>query len=426
MAALGGAWWWYKRRQQQHHEGYKNDESELDDDDFAGDENAGIDDDDDVDTDDDDVDVDETDDEFIVPASAPATTAAILSSTSIPLLPTMRPVDGADYARTNDGMKPQRLSLFGRTHYYQIPANPKGTLAVFHGCARSAEANWPYSKECKECLGFPEDVANAKQALRKGYAFIALTPRDTKTLCWSGKTDFDDAGNVLERFLRANGLLKKPVYTMGSSSGGQIALNMQAHVEYAKLPFKISGVIDTVSTKIGVSPNTKNQPPVVWVVMSRGGKEKQAAEAQAAAAKKRGVAVAVVASPIKKVTEHFFSNRIPAISPAESRQIVAILVQSKLIDRQGTFLQNPKDFRAWVQQLRRGLPKLFSNRPGAMSLALRKSPVFQALLLAYSGHEHISEFTTAALEWFEAGARPNFAQLAEKHKVEIPAALTAV
>lgn len=55
--------------------------------------------------------------------------AVTLLAASVSAAPT-----GADlareiiYAPTNAGLKPQRLQTFGRTHYFQLADNPRGTL----------------------------------------------------------------------------------------------------------------------------------------------------------------------------------------------------------------------------------------------------------------------------------------------------------
>jgi hypothetical protein len=342
-------------------------------------------------------------------AKAPATKAPATKDTSV----------GADYSRTNAGLKPKSLQMFGREHLYQIPPNAKGTVAMFPGCVRSAYGFWP-AGTCKGCLGMPEDVANAKQALRRGYAFIALSPKDTKDFCWSGKVDFPDAGAVLERFLSTNGLVRKPLITMGASSGGQIALNMQAHAEANRLPFRVTGVVQLVATRIPPRP-MKAQPPVAWVIMSEP-RELAGANAMAAKVRKAGAATGVVVAARKKVTPAFFSDRMPMVTPADSEKMVAELVKSKLIDSSGTFLRNPKEPRTWLASMSKALPELFKRQ--GVSSNFWKSGVAQALLTGYSKHEAVSEYTTAALEWLEGGGKANFAQMAEKYRVPAIAALT--
>ena len=62
--------------------------------------------------------------------------------------------DNIVYAPSNEGLRPQSFTAFNRTHYYQVPEQPRGTLVVFHGCGRAARAFFPYDPEhCAECLG---------------------------------------------------------------------------------------------------------------------------------------------------------------------------------------------------------------------------------------------------------------------------------
>lgn len=50
---------------------------------------------------------------------------------------------------------------------------------MFHGCYHDASGSWPYDPDgCTECLGLPEEVAHVKQALRMGYAVLAVESRN--------------------------------------------------------------------------------------------------------------------------------------------------------------------------------------------------------------------------------------------------------
>ena len=45
--------------------------------------------------------------------------------------------------------------------------------------------------------------------------------------------------------------------------------------------------------------------------------------------------------------------------------------------------------------------------------------------MAWSRHEHVTDYTTAALLWFESGCKGDFERFARAYKVEVPSALTA-
>jgi hypothetical protein len=51
-------------------------------------------------------------------------------------------------------------------------------LVIFHGCSHNTSDGWPYDPlGCSECVGLPEEVAHTKQALRMGYAVLAVESR---------------------------------------------------------------------------------------------------------------------------------------------------------------------------------------------------------------------------------------------------------
>lgn len=58
------------------------------------------------------------------------------------------------YAPTNAGLKPQRLLTFGRTHYFQLADNPRGTLVrgatSLAPCA--SRLPWTGSWDCTHCI----------------------------------------------------------------------------------------------------------------------------------------------------------------------------------------------------------------------------------------------------------------------------------
>ena len=336
-------------------------------------------------------------------------------------------IGGHPYKNNNKGLKPTIMNEFGRLHYYQIPPDPKGTVVVFPGCARGPQGFWPYDpKTCSTCYGFPEDVSNTKQILNKGYAILVMSPRDTKHLCWSGKVDFPDVAAILKKFLTEHSLLDKPLYTHGASSGGGIAMGLAGHAYSARLPWlNVKGVIQTVSTNAQPTDRqgklrNPNFPPVVFVVMSHP-EEKRKAEAIADKLKKLKVPAVVAVSGKRKVTDDYFSNRIPAISPGRSKLIARALRTMGQIDDQGNFLSDPKN-SGWDVKLRKFAP-FFAAPIGPYTLLFRRSGLWQSLTYAYSKHEHTSDYTTAALSWFESGAKKDFNDIASVERIEIPAAL---
>ena len=324
------------------------------------------------------------------------------------------------------GLKPSKLVMFGRTHLYQVPPNAIGTVAVFPGCARSAQGFWPYDKAtAPTCLGFPEDVSHTKQILLKGYAVIVLTPIDTKVLCWSMKDDNPaQAADVLERFLSQTNLRKKPLFFLGASSGAGFAIRMPQYLLRAKSSLKIHGIISEVGTNIPPVENGKpvipNFPPTVWVVMERDEGSQKEARSYVSAFNKNKIAAEFVVSPIRAVTPDFLANRVPAVSMDEARELVQGMRKVGLVDEHCRLRYDPKA-KGWEAKLKKLVPGISSKRE--LTLAFRKSPLWQALLMAYAKHEHIADYTTPILYWLESDGKANFDDLVKKHAVANPAAL---
>lgn len=344
-----------------------------------------------------------------------------------------KPIDGfapVPPVDTNAGLKPSMFKSQGRTHYYQLPqGDSKGTLVVLPGCARWGPGFWPYdAKGCTTCAGLTEDVGHTKQALARGYAIFVPWPIDRAypgQYCW-GKDDFPTLPKIIGDFLQQNKLDKKPVYLMGASSGGSVALKLQGALEGAKMPFKFSGVLALVSTNLEVgafAPRQKHHPPIAWVSMSYPNEIKKA-KTNVAEYKKYGPAATVIAG-VKPVTPTYFADRHPQITPAQSADIVAGLKSIKLLGPDGIFLVDLKDKKqkGWPPKLYAAVPWLKKSPVYALG-PVKKSAIQQAMLVAQAGHEHVCDYLTASLMWFESQGKANFEDLAVKYQVVKPSKLT--
>lgn len=318
---------------------------------------------------------------------------------------------------SNSGLKPSIMKYEGRNHYYQIPDNPRGTLVVLCGCARTGFGFWPYSRGgCAECAGLTEDVAHTKQALSRGLAIFVPTPVD-KGYCW-GKED-TGLPKLIPAFLKQHAQLRnKPVYIMGASSGGGLMLRAAG-----SLGVKFAGIIALVATKSEVPDFIKgfkgHYPPVVWITMSES-KEIAAGKKRVAQYKKYGPA-AMATAPAHKITPDYFSDRHPLITPTESALIATQLRKLGVIRADGSLVHGPKDKPAWLRKLVTSLPFLNNKN---FQVPFVKSTLMQAMMVAESDHEHVCDYLTAALMWFEQGAKTDFDALAKKYRVVRPALLT--
>lgn len=340
----------------------------------------------------------------------------------------------APAGRTNAGLARQIFQSQGRKHMYQMPqGTPKGLLFVTPGCARWGPGFWPHDpKACPECVGLTEDVCHTKQALARGYAILVAWPVDRAfpgQYCWSSKDDVPSVVKVLEEFVAAKGLAGKPIVTMGASSGGSIALKMPGLVKkYGSRGLRVTGVLSEVSTTVTPADMVKAgmtapYPAVVWVTMSRPdeiGRAKQ----HVAEYRKYGPAAHVV-SPARPVTPSYLSDRHPQISPAQSAELVAGLKQIGVLRADGSFGTDIKKDKSWPAKLKSAVPWLASD-PVVYALSpTKKSAILQALNVAQSKHEHVCDYLTAALIWFENQGRGSFDDLVDKYRVSKPAALMA-
>jgi len=335
-----------------------------------------------------------------------------------------------DFFGTNDGLRRSKFQSQGRSHYYQLPAGtPKGLLFVTPGCARWGPGFWPYDTSCPECVGLTEDVCHTKQALARGYAILVGWPVDRAfpgQYCWSAKDDVPGIVRVLEDFVTAFKLQGKPIVTLGASSGGSIALLMPSFLaKHGTKGLSISGVVAEVSTTRGVSDITQGltrYPPIVWVCMGDNPGEQSRARQHVADYQRYGRA-AMVVSPVRPVTPDYFSDRSPVITPAQSAELVAAMKRVGLLSASGTFQYDFKKNKAWVGQLQRSVPWLKSSPAYALG-PVKSSAIMQAMLVAQAKHEHVCDFLTAALAWFEQGGAPAFDSLVAQYRVTKPSALT--
>ena len=348
-------------------------------------------------------------------AGAMAAAAAVLATNgglaSSPSRPPRPPQGGSPGTRVglDVGIRASKLEANGRTHYYQIPSNPKGVVVVFPGCSRSGPGFWP------EMLGFPQDVSHTKQIIAKGYAILVLTPVDTKHFCWSGTgSDPGQAVSTITAFVKANALSGKPVYFLGASSGAGMMVRMQDSLsKMAGLPWRVSGIISEVGTNAEVGKS--KFPPTVWVVMERDVTSQREAQSHVSSLVARGIPAGFVVSPIRKITPTFFSDLMDSITPQQSQAISAGLQSAGLVDARGAFTRDPKARNDWI-------PKLQKLLKFKVEFSFNRSAMWQAILYAYAHHEHVANYTTAALTWFEGGARGSFADLAGRYEVATPSA----
>lgn len=333
---------------------------------------------------------------------------------------------GGDYTNTTDNLRPSKFSMFGRQHYYQIPANPKGTFVFFPGCVRKPFGFWPYHAQyAPECTAFPEDISHTKQALRNGYAILVPMAR-SKTFCMNMTYgDHEQVGPIIRQFLSQNGLANKPLYLGGSSSGGGLAVRLPGIFASMNQKLRFDGIVLEAATNNSPlrdgKPSVPDLPPIVWVCFERDTSSQKEARAYSDTLKKFNKPSEVIISPIRQVHPEFFSDRMTTVTPDQSRKIVGALKDSGVLDDKGIFKVNPADTMAkWIPHVKKVVPNTKEFAMGSVG----NSPLLQAMNVAHAQHEHVADYMTVALKYFESGGKASMTDLLATHTITIPAALT--
>ncbi|KAL4422484.1 hypothetical protein ABPG75_008681 [Micractinium tetrahymenae] len=357
-------------------------------------------------------------------------------------------------APSNRGLAPQKLVVNGRTHYYQVPADPVGTFVFFHGCSHAASHSWPYDQaSCPECLGLPEEVAHTKQALAWGYAVLVPESFDTATGCFSSTggacvNDQDEMPDLIQAFLKLSGLEGRPIYAVGVSAGAAFASKLPKELALAGwTAFRISGVVSEVNAVEWTSwslISSKGQlrypgfPPVAYVQMERDLATAAKIQANVPNLRRYGVNSDFVVAPSRPVNQSWFSDRSPVITPQQSSAIVAAMQQLGVLDSNGWLRDDPRvglknsssPLYQWTQRLLAALPWLndTSIRP-----VPDQSDITEEMNVAYSWHEGIADYVRPCLAWLQANgsadlrylashlAVPNLAQLTMDRAAAAPA-----
>ena len=156
---------------------------------------------------------------------------------------------------------------------WQKPASTtRGLLLLAHGCQHSATDFWPHSAACTQCVGLPEEVRVTREALKAGWAVVAMSSQDRAfSRCWHFETDGPAVAGALRSFRQQHGLEAVPLAAMGASSGGAFALQLpQAVPDLAAVVSQIMAI----PPQILISQDNQPFPPALfiraWLTASNG------------------------------------------------------------------------------------------------------------------------------------------------------------
>ncbi|KAL4429167.1 hypothetical protein ABPG77_010146 [Micractinium sp. CCAP 211/92] len=325
-------------------------------------------------------------------------------------------------------LRPNVDEGYGHRYYYQVPKNARGTVVFIHACVHSGYNYWPYSADCEECRGLPEELSHTLQALRLGYAVFTVSSSDRETGCWSWNNDGDQVGALLNKWLDDWGMRDLPVYGAGISSGASFLLKLPRHV-------KFSGI---VSEALGVDPNAWGYdqavdgefPPTVYVSMEQDTSTAERIRENVQVLRDIGTPVQMIKVYPRKVYPTYFSDRDPwYINDTFSNAIAQGLYSISMIDKQGNVIEDPRyTTRPWLAELQKEVPALRGSGSAGLAPAFPDQQandvtingVYSLMNLAFAWHEIISDYTTASILWFESKAKANFQDLVDQYTYGLP------
>lgn len=233
-------------------------------------------------------------------------------------------------------------------------------------------------------------------ALRRRLVLIAISSLDrTGKRCW-GELRKDGGANVaaiLRDFVARERLQGLPLYTMGASSGGQMALTLPVHLDVAGVYSQVRGLEDL---SIFRKARTGTYPPAAFVHMPRDTHNLAMIQRNMDALRAAKVPVLEVRILPRPVTAAFLSERSPLIDRAMGQRIVEALHESGVATPNGTLLEAPRPATPrWAP--------LVQPIVGDLSLALDESHVGELVNLAWAKHELVSDEAEAVLAWLQGG-----------------------
>lgn len=329
-----------------------------------------------------------------------------------------------------DQLKPFTAHKYKHDYYYQVPENPRGAVLFAHGCVHSGYNFWPESEACPECRGLPEEMSHTLQALRRGYAVIAISSLDRKTGCFSFWDDCFDVADIVTEWSDEWGLDKLPLYGMGVSAGGAFILKLPRYL-------KLDGV---VSEALGIDPNSGGfrdipgqYPPAMFLSMQRDDKQKELIKWNQEILRDRKAAAEIIEVYPRLVYPAYFSDRSPYyIDEAFSRKIWNGLLKIGMIDEEGNVLEDPRYTpRPWLKSLQEVVPELRAGKTDSqgevatplwpeVTPEVNVAGIWSLMNLAYAAHEIISDYVSVSLIWFESGASEDVQYLQDWYTYGLP------
>ncbi|KAK9862120.1 hypothetical protein WJX84_001804 [Apatococcus fuscideae] len=294
--------------------------------------------------------------------------------------------------------------VLGTEVVHAAVAKPAGVLLLFHGCQHSAIDWWPVQSSCQACIGLPEEVRITRAAAAHNLVAVALSSKDRLAhRCWDAtwpvdqSSEIQQVGKVVQQLVKKEGWTKLPLYALGVSSGGALALLLAS---YMPLQGVCSQVMAIPPAWLDLQNQAKREwphPPTIFMHMSENDPMTAAGVAQdlkaLLAAGVRAAEIKVLPQP---VTKGFLSGRIDNLDARTAAEIVEALKAEGMLNPAGFLLQDPRQTsKRWHKILREAVPVTQQ-----MNLNHDESPIHEELNIAWAGHECISDEIADVFKFF--------------------------
>uniref|UniRef100_A0A0D9VE24 Alpha/beta hydrolase fold-3 domain-containing protein n=1 Tax=Leersia perrieri TaxID=77586 RepID=A0A0D9VE24_9ORYZ len=333
---------------------------------------------------------------FRRPAALIASCCALVLLATLLLLPRSPPSAAPDQLASTSAVRLdatiERRS--GNEVLWQLPPTtpPRAAVFVAPGCTIRATDFFDASPRCPRCTGLPEERRFTAEALRRGYAVLAVSSRAE---CWS----LDAAGDgtelaavesivnwwVNEKHPHLAGL---PLVGIGASSGGYFLSALAARVRLSSVVIMIAEGVFSAMESI-----PSRYPPALFVHMPKDDERAREVESSMVKLRTSSIVVGEIRCEEFAVSAQFLAARIPALTRAVADGLVNVLRRKGFVDEKG-FLRKDGRSIPWKKAAEEAkvLPEGFRL----------ERHVTEELNLAYAYHEFTSLKNGEIFDWFES------------------------
>lgn len=288
---------------------------------------------------------------------------------------------------TSQSLNPTVWRVNGTELIWQKPDSPKAVLFLAHGCSGKAGNFWDKSPRCPRCVGLPEERLIVLNALAHNFAVLAVSSVGD---CWTYEKERVVVRDVIQWWIRKNGLSRVPLVAMGASSGGYF-VSVLANDDTLRFSSIVIMIAEGMFDKMEIR---SNYPPTLFVHMPKDSSRNQLIPRNVEKLRKKGVDAKEVKSMEFRLTPKFLADRIPGLNETTSEKLYELFHEKGFIDFNGYMIKDGRK-TPWVKALKESkIPFLYGK--------ISTLHVQEELNLAFAYHEMTSLQSKEMFQWFES------------------------